>query len=220
MTILIALNIVSSLLFAEPSIMPATCNDLLPDLGEHIMFMEQVGHLWLLKSPVRAKKIYDVLAIRRLYRETTKSYVNPIDGQIKDYLCDCYFKNKKQLYRADSAVIRKYSQKNIKKLISSATEEYLKLRMKIYDEEKTDKMSLAWRQKIFKMRSAEIMAMQKKLNADFNKKLKARRYAKKIPAVTAPVPVPARLPAPASAVKNEVPSTQAKPEQKTETKVN
>jgi hypothetical protein len=222
MTIFIAMNILSSLLFAEPSIMPGTCNDLLPDLGEHIMFMEQVAHLWISKDPAQARKVYDVLAIRRLYQETTKNYVNPIDGQIKNYLCDCYFKNKKQLYRADSLVIRKYSQKNINKLISSATDEYLKLRMKLYDDQKEEKMSLAWRQRILKMRAAEIRTMQKKLNADFNKKLKARRYAKKEAVkVTVPASVPVSTPTPVvKKVEAAAPSTQTKPEQKTETKVN
>jgi hypothetical protein len=220
MTILIALNIMSSLLFAEPSIVPATCDDLLPDQGEYIMFMEQVGHLWISKNPAQARKVYDVLAIRRLYQETTKNYVNPIDGQIKNYLCDCYFNNNKQLYSADSLVIRKYSQKNIKKIINSATEEYLKLRMKLYDEQKEEKMSVAWRKKIEKMRLAEIRAMQKKLNADFSKKLKARRYAKKTQTTTI---APAIVTAPATNNVEAVtpsPATQAKPEQKTETKVN
>ena len=171
MTILIILNMMSRLLVAEPLMLPNTCNDLLPDMGEYIEFMEEVGNLWLVKDPGQAKKIYDALAIRTLYQETTRDYVNPIDKQIKDYLCDCYLNNDKHRYAADSSTIRKYSDKNIKKLISSASDEYIKLRLKIYNDEKMEKMTAAMREKIERAKLEAMLNMKKELNNKFDKKL-------------------------------------------------
>ncbi|MCX6112201.1 MAG: hypothetical protein NTY22_02810 [Proteobacteria bacterium] len=174
MTILIILNMMSRLLVADAFMAPNTCDDLLPDMGEYIEFMEEVGNLWVAKDPGQAKKIYDVLAIRKIYQETTHDYINPIDKQIKDYICDCYFTNDKKPYSADSSVIRKYSEKNIKKLISSASDEYIKLKMEIYKEDKREKMTAAMREKIEKLRSEAMFGMEKELNNKFDKKLKSK----------------------------------------------
>ena len=173
MTILIILNMMSRLLVADPLILPKTCNDLLPDMGEYIEFMEEVGNLWVAKDPGQAKKIYDALAIRKLYQETTKDYINPVDNQIKGYLCDCYINNDRKTYSADSSTIRAYSKKNIKKLIDSASDEYIKLKIQIYNDDKAEKMTAAMRQKIEKIKAEAFFSMEKELNSKFNKKLKS-----------------------------------------------
>lgn len=110
---------------------PKTCKDLLPDMSEYIYFFEQVGDLWAVKDPNSAKKIYDVLAIRRLYQETSQNYINPVDEKIKNTICDCYTKNNAQLFTADSKTIRDCLDKTVPKLIKDSKAEYVSLRDKM-----------------------------------------------------------------------------------------
>ena len=85
---------------------PKTCNELLPDMSEYIYFFEQVGDIWATQSPVKAKNVFDVLSIRRLYQETTTDYINPVDDMIKKYICECYTKNNSEVFTSDSKIIR------------------------------------------------------------------------------------------------------------------
>ncbi|MEI6079087.1 MAG: hypothetical protein WCQ53_00415 [bacterium] len=179
MLILIALNIVTNLLLADPLLAPRTCKDLLPDVAEYIDFMEEVGNRWIANNPVQAKKVYDVLAIRRMYQETTKDYINPIDNEIKDFVCACYTENKDQVFASNSTIIRKYSQKNINKLIKTATNDYVKLKVKIYDEEYMERMTAAMRKKVEKAKRDVMITMQRQLNYAFKQKLESRRRASK-----------------------------------------
>ena len=179
MLILIALNIMSNLLLADPLLAPRTCKDLLPDVAEYINFMEDVGNRWIANNPVQAKKVYDVLAIRKMYQKTTKDYINPIDNEIKDFVCACYTENKDQVFASNSGIIRNYSQKNISKLIKTATDDYVKLKVKIYDEEYMERMTAAMRKKVEKAKRDVMITMQRQLNYAFKQKLESRRKASK-----------------------------------------
>lgn len=171
MNILIIFNLLLNFNVAESLYSPGTCKDTLPDMGEYISFMEEVGALWVAKSPAQAAKVYDVLAIRKMYQETTKDFINPIDNKIKEFICDCYTKNNNSVYQADSSTIRTYAEKNIKKLINSASDDYIKLKMDIYAQQKADKTTSAMQNKIDKIKINSMYKMNRELNNAFNKKL-------------------------------------------------
>ncbi|MEI6093735.1 MAG: hypothetical protein WCQ47_08700 [bacterium] len=168
MNILIIFNLLLNFTVADPLESPRTCKDLLPDMNEYISFMEEVGSLWVAKDPTQARKVYDALAIRKLYQDTTKDSINPIDNKIKDFLCGC----SDQPYKADSSKIRSYSKNNISKLISSASDDYLKLKMEIYQAEKIDRMTSVMKNKIDRIKMDSMYKMNKALSNAFNKKLK------------------------------------------------
>jgi len=142
---------------------PKTCNDLLPDMYEYAYFFEQVGDLWAIQSPMKAQKVYDVLAIRRLYQETTNDYVNPVDDMIKMYVCDCYTNNNSELFTSDSKVIRSCLDKTIPKLIKESKKEYLTLKAKMKKEDNLIKLTKEQKQKIDNLKRAAFTKMEHEL---------------------------------------------------------
>ncbi len=142
---------------------PKTCKDLLPNMLEYIYFFEQVGDLWTVKDPNNAKKVYDVLAIRKIYQETSKNYINPIDNKIKDTICDCYTKNNSEPFRADSKVIRDCLSKTNPELIKNSKKEYITLRNNIKKDEDLIKLTNQQRERIEKLKYNSLLKMEKEL---------------------------------------------------------
>ncbi len=172
MITLVLISFLSSYLPAQVITMPNTCKELLPELGPYIGFMEQAGSLWITSSPKKAKKVYDALAVRTLYQKTTRDYINPIDGMLKDFLCKCYYDNNEQTFSADSNILRKYLGSNIDEFIKSATNKYVDLKLKIYKEERVKKVNTKMAKKIENMETASIKKIEKNSNLIFNKKKK------------------------------------------------
>lgn len=143
---------------------PKTCKDLLPDMYEYVYFFEQVGDLWAVSDPNNAKKIYDVLAIRKLYQETSRNYINPFDDRIKNIICACYTKNNSQPFAADSKIIRTCLNKTIPKLIKDAKAEYTTMLNKMKKDEKLMKLTEQQRKNIEKLKHTALMQMEKELN--------------------------------------------------------
>lgn len=164
MKILIILNFLTTVVFAqELRIVPKTCNELLPDITEYIYFFEQVGDIWATQNKTKAKKIYDVLAIRTLYQERSKNYINPIDGMIKDAICVCYTENNSELFTSDSKIIRDCLDKNIKELIKNSKKEYKDLTTKLKQEEKTLKLTEKQIYEINYLKESSMKNMKKEL---------------------------------------------------------
>ena len=172
MITLIVIAFISIQSHAQTTTMPNTCSDLLPEMGTYIEFMEQVGVMWISASPKKAQKIYDALAVRTLYQETTRDYINPIDKMIKDFLCKCYFDNEQKPFSADSAVIRKYSNKNIDSFIRSATDEYVNLKLHIHEEERTGRVNKRMAKRAEGMKTSSLRSVEKRANELFRRKLK------------------------------------------------
>ena len=149
---------------------PKTCNDLLPNMFEYIYFFEQVGDLWTVKNSTNAKKIYDVLAVRKLYQEASQNYINPIDERIKNTVCDCYTNNNSQLFSADSKIIRDCLDNTLPALIKASKVEYMTLRDKMKKDEKLIKLTSQQREKIEKLKHNAFTQMEKELAKDKSKK--------------------------------------------------
>jgi hypothetical protein len=124
------------------------------------------------EKPKKAKKVYDALSIRSLYQETTRDYINPIDKMLKDFLCKCYLENNNQTFSADSDIARKYVTKNIDRFINDATNKYVDLKLKIYEEDRANKLNTQMLKKIDSMKASSMRSIEKKSNALFNKKKK------------------------------------------------
>jgi hypothetical protein len=177
MITLILISFLSLYSPAQTRTMPNTCKELLPELSPYIEFMEQIGASWIEKSPKKAKKVYDALAIRTLYQETTRDYINPIDKMLKDFLCTFYKNNNENVFSADSNVAREYINKNIDTFIKEATKKYVDLKLKIYEEELAGKINKKMAQKIENMKASSIKNIEKSSNIIFNKK-KKKLYSK------------------------------------------
>ena len=164
MTLLLLLNILVSVIQAqEVRTVPKTCNDLLPDMYEYISFFEQTGDIWAVESPEKAQKIYDVLAIRKLYLETTKNYINPIDEKIKNSICECYYNNNEELFSADSKIIRTCFNKNIGKLVKETKNEYISLRNKMKKDDNIMRLTKEQWLKIQNLKYRSLVKMEKEL---------------------------------------------------------
>jgi len=164
MSWLIAFNILVTVAFSQGlTTIPNTCSDLLPDIAPYIDFFEQTGDLWYSESPSKAKKIYDVLAVRKLYQDTTTNSINPIDGLIKKYLCSCYAKNNKTLFSANSSVIRKCLNKDLDKLIKDAKKEFKKMMAEKRKDDKAIKLSDETRQRIKRSKDEAMKDMEHEL---------------------------------------------------------
>jgi len=175
---MITLILISFLNFsshAQTLTVPNTCKDLLPELGPYIEFMEQVGSLWINSSPKSSKKIYEALAIRTLYQQTTRDYNNPIDKMLKDLICECYRANDGQSFNADSRVVRKFMNRNIDRFIRSATDKYVDLKLQIYEQERAGRINEKLAKRIEEMKRSSVRAVEKRSNAIFSRKLK--RYS-------------------------------------------
>lgn len=170
LVLIVFLSLCSS---AQTTTMPNTCKDLLPELSPYIEFMEQIGAAWITKSPKSAKKVYDALSVRNLYQETTRDYSNPIDQMLKDFLCKCYIENNNQTFSADSNIARKYVSKNIDRFIKDATNKYVDLKLKIYEEELTNKTNAKMLKKIENIKTSSIRTIEKNSNVLFNKRKKS-----------------------------------------------
>jgi hypothetical protein len=142
---------------------PKTCKDLLPNMFEYISFFEQVGDLEVVKNANSSKKIYDVLAIRKLYQETSKNYINPLDEKIKDLICDCYTKNNSQPFSADSKIIRDCLDKGVPKLIKNSKIEYTTMLNKMKKDENLMKLTEQERKKIEKLKYDALIQMKNEL---------------------------------------------------------
>jgi hypothetical protein len=142
---------------------PKTCKDLLPDMFEYIYFFEQVGDLGVVKDANSAKKVYDVLAIRKIYQETSQNYINPIDEKIKNTICDCYTKNNSQLFTADSKTIRDCLDKTLPKLIKDSKAEFVVMQNKMKKDENLVKLTNQQRDKIEKLKYNALVQMEKEL---------------------------------------------------------
>ncbi|MFH1223137.1 MAG: hypothetical protein V1647_02190 [Pseudomonadota bacterium] len=165
MSWLVILNILVTVGFSDDVMtVPNTCNDLLPDIIPYISFFDQTGDLWAAENPGKSKKIYDVLAVRKLYLETTKNTLNPIDDMIKKYLCDCYAKNKNVRFDSNSAVIRKYMEKNLDKLLKDVKKEYRDMLKKNQSSERSLKLSESVMDRIKRMKQEAIIDMSHELN--------------------------------------------------------
>ena len=115
------------------------------------------------QSPAKAQKVYDVLAIRRLYQETTSDYINPIDDMIKKYVCECYAKNNSELFSADSKIIRSCLDKSIPKLTKESKKEYLTLKNKMKKENNLMKLTKKQKQKIENLKQASFRKIEHEL---------------------------------------------------------
>ena len=178
MSLILILNILVSVTFAEEvAILPNTCNDLLPDVGQYINLLEQTGDLCTTENTKQATIVYDVLAIRNMYLDTTKNYINPIDGLIKNFLCDCSSKNKDELFASNSKTIRTCLEKDGKDLIKKVKNEYINLKLKINEEDKSIKFSSEQKAKVERLREQSLKNMTDELNSAVNKKIKLSRKA-------------------------------------------
>jgi len=165
MSWILIVNLLVTVAFSqEIASIPNTCNDLLPDMYPYMNFIEQTGDLWASENPQKAKKIYDVMAIRKLYQESTRNSINPIDDLIKKYLCDCYVKNKKISFDSNSSVIRKYFDKNIDKLIKDTKKEYKNMITKKQKDDTSLKLSESTKEKITRLKNEAIVDMDRELN--------------------------------------------------------
>ena len=142
---------------------PKSCKDLLPNMFEYIYFFEQVGDLGVVKNANSAKKVYDVLAIRKIYQETSRNYINPIDEKIKNIICDCYTKNNSQTFTADSKIIRDCLDNTIPKLIKDSKAEFVVMQNKMKKDDNLIKLTNQQREKIEKLKYRSLIQMEKEL---------------------------------------------------------
>jgi len=170
MAMLLILNSLLSMLYSQQiQALPKSCDDLLPDVFQYISFFEQVGDLRAVKEPKRAEKIYDVLAIRRLYQETTRDYLNPIDDKIKNCACKCR-KNNADTPTSDSQFVRTCIDKNIEKLIKESKTEYKTLRARMKKEDNLLRLTNAQQEKIENLKDRAYIKMGRELIRDSEKK--------------------------------------------------
>jgi hypothetical protein len=133
MKFLLVLFLFSKLSYAEQFIMPATCDTLLPEMEDYVNFLDNVANYWVSSSKATPEKIYQLLSIRTQYqRENTFDMQNPVDDLIKSELCDCLITNNNEIFTATAPVVKNFLTKNITRIIKSAEEEYVNLKMKLY----------------------------------------------------------------------------------------
>lgn len=143
------------------SVLPGTCNELLPELTSYIDFLEETGDILVTKKEIKtANKIYDFLSIRKLYQQKAKNYSNPIDLIIKDFLCKSAANN--QLSSSDDA-LHKNIKTNIKIFLDKAKKEYKKNKNEIEEENKKKQRINANKEKINKLKKDSYKRLEKEL---------------------------------------------------------
>ncbi len=175
MKILLTILLLSSQTFAntdEVKVMPNTCNELLPDVAPYIELFDQTAQLWTASSPQKAKKMFDLLALRTLYQETTRDYNNPVDWLLRDALCECSSKYKGELFNSGSMNLRTCMSKNIDKFVKKAEKEYIKLKLDNYKKDKMIKLGDAQRLKVQTLKAQAKEDMKRKTNAEFERKIR------------------------------------------------
>jgi len=150
--------------------MPSTCNELLPDISPYIELFDQTAQLWAIESPQKARKMFDLLALRTMYQEVSTDYNNPIDWLIKDSVCYCSIKNKGELFTSNSKDLKTCLDKDLNKFVENAEKEYIKLKMEKLKKDKILKLTNEQKIKIEKIKSQATQDMQRKTNAEFKKK--------------------------------------------------
>jgi hypothetical protein len=125
----------------ELQTLPDTCNELLPDRAPYIALFDQTAQLWAAESTQQAKKMFDILALRTMYQESTKDYDNPIDWLIRDALCNCSANNKGELFNSGSLKLRKCLNSDLSKFIKKAQKAYVDLVVENNKKEKMLKLS-------------------------------------------------------------------------------
>ena len=151
-------------------VMPNTCDELLPDVAPYIELFDQTAQLWVMESSQKAKKMFDVLALRTMYQETTRDYNNPIDWLIRDSVCECSSKNKGELFTSASRNLKKCLAGNLDKFIKKAEKEYVKLRLDNYKKDQILKTTEAQRARIKNLKELAAQEMRARTNAEFNRK--------------------------------------------------
>ncbi|MBN1113969.1 MAG: hypothetical protein JXA66_01375 [Oligoflexia bacterium] len=108
---------------------PETCDDLLPDMGEYIDFMDEVASFWSHSNPQKSTEVYELLAIRTIYQKHSYDFENPIDELVRKAVCECYEKNDKKLFKSNSGLIRTFLSENLAEIKKQAQEKYVNLQM-------------------------------------------------------------------------------------------
>lgn len=111
-------------------VFPETCYDLLPDYGEYVAFLEDMGALWSYSSTFYAKEIFKLLAIRDLYQKNNIENNNPVNNEIKQLLCKCRIKIKDNSITASSYDMKICLKKQLSKTIKTSSEYYKSLMSK------------------------------------------------------------------------------------------
>ncbi len=144
--------------------MPNTCDELLPDIAPYIELFDQTAQLWTIESPQKARKMFDLLALRTMYQEVSMDYNNPIDWLIKDSICSCSSKNKGELFTSNSKKLKSCLDKDLNKFINKAEKEYVKLKIENHRKDKILKITNEQRQRIESLKSQATQEMQRKTN--------------------------------------------------------
>jgi hypothetical protein len=110
--------------------MPSTCGNLLPNYNEYIGFMETTGDAWFYSNPKMSEKVYQLLAVRKIYEETARENENPVNELIKNTLCNCYDENDQKLFTADSSEIKTCLSKSVAGAIKEAQDYVVTVRIK------------------------------------------------------------------------------------------
>lgn len=156
----------------DVKVMPNTCNELLPDVAPYIELFDQTAQLWAQTSPTNAKKMFDILALRTMYQETTRDYNNPIDWMFRDVICECSSKHNDEIFNSVSSNLRNCLNKNINKFVKKAEKEYIALKIDNYKKDKTLKLSEAQLQRIQSLKAQAKEDMKRRTNAEFERRVR------------------------------------------------
>jgi hypothetical protein len=136
---------------------PNTCQDLLPNLIEHIETFETIGDTFVANKDYKnAKKIYDTLSVRKLYQKDLKDFNNPIDILIKDFLCNCKKQNKNEELKC--------IKKNSRNLLKKAKLKYKSFKAKEKKQEKEKAKLKKYRKTIKTFKNKSYKKIRKELN--------------------------------------------------------
>ena len=105
-------------------VFPENCYTLLPDYGEYIDFLEDMGVLWSYSSTFYAKQIFKFLAIRELYQTNNIEINNPVDNDVRQLLCNCRIEIKEESVASSSQEMKKCVRKQIAGAIKTASKRY------------------------------------------------------------------------------------------------
>ncbi|HOW16131.1 MAG TPA: hypothetical protein PK443_00285 [bacterium] len=167
MTLLLLIKLFLNNGFAdELQTLPDTCDELLPDKAPYIALFDQTAQLWAIESTQQAKKMFDILALRTMYQESTKDYDNPIDWLIRDALCNCSVKNKGELFNSGSLKLRKCLNSDLSKFIKKAQKAYIDLVVENNKKEKMLKLSEQQMTRIEKLREQAQKDMEQRTRSE------------------------------------------------------
>ncbi len=152
--------------------MPNSCNDLLPEIAPYIELFDQTAQLLATQSPQKAKKMFNLLALRTMHQEVSGDYNNPIDWFIKDSICECSERNKGELFNSTSKELVKCLDKHLSKFTKKAEKEYIKLKLENYKKDKALKLTEQQMITIEALREQASKDMKVKTDVEFNKKIR------------------------------------------------